>query len=143
MAFSMSFSCSSDLGITLFTRSACAGVCCVVVETVCRNVRIPLHQRLFVVAFFAFVSLINSIADGSNVAILPVVTKNLSSSPRFTPYDFSSRCKFSTLTTRQPMVEFYLLTCTNAFRYERKNKNPALTRIELTSCALAGVQVTY
>ena len=30
--------------------------------------------------------------------------------PRFTPYIFLSRCKFSTLTTRQPMVEFYLLT---------------------------------
>ena len=26
------------------------------------------------------------------------------------PYDFSSRCKFSNLTTRQLMVEFYLLT---------------------------------
>ena len=27
-------------------------------------------------------------------------------------YNFLSRCKFSTLTTRQPMVEeFYLLTC--------------------------------
>ena len=42
--------------------------------------------------------------------ILPVVTKDLPISPRFTPYDFLSRCKFSTLTTRQPMVEFYLLT---------------------------------
>ena len=31
-------------------------------------------------------------------------------SPRFTPYHFLSRCKFSTLTTRQPMAEFYLLT---------------------------------
>ena len=31
-------------------------------------------------------------------------------SPRFMPYDFISRCKFSILTTRQPMVEFYLLT---------------------------------
>ena len=30
--------------------------------------------------------------------------------PRFTPYDFLSRCMFSTLATRQPMVEFYLLT---------------------------------
>ena len=30
--------------------------------------------------------------------------------PRFTPYDFFSRCKFSTLATRQPMDEFYLLT---------------------------------
>ena len=37
--------------------------------------------------------------------------KDLPISPRFTPYNFLSRCKFSTLTTRQPiMVEFYLLT---------------------------------
>ena len=44
------------------------------------------------------------------INILPVVTKDLPISPRFTPYDFLSRCKFSTLTTRQPMVEFYLFT---------------------------------
>ena len=44
------------------------------------------------------------------ITILPVVTKNLPISPRFTPYNFLSRCKFSTLTTRQPMVEFYLFT---------------------------------
>ena len=44
------------------------------------------------------------------ITILPVVTKDLLISPRFTSYDFLSRCKFSTLTTRQPMVEFYLLT---------------------------------
>ena len=44
------------------------------------------------------------------IIILPVVTKDLPISPRFTPYNFLSRCKFSTLTTRQPMVEFYLLT---------------------------------
>ena len=44
------------------------------------------------------------------ITILPVVTKDLPISPRFTPYNLLSRCKFSTLTTRQPMVEFYLLT---------------------------------
>ena len=44
------------------------------------------------------------------ITILPVVTKDLPISPRFTPYNFLSRFKFSTLTTRQPMVEFYLLT---------------------------------
>ena len=44
------------------------------------------------------------------ITILPVVTKDIPISPRFTPHDFLSRCKFSTLTTRQPMVEFYLLT---------------------------------
>ena len=36
--------------------------------------------------------------------------KDLPISPRFTPYDFLSRCKSGTLTTRHPMVEFYLLT---------------------------------
>ena len=44
------------------------------------------------------------------ITILPVATKDLPIFPRFTPYDFLSRCKFSTLTTRQPMVEFYLIT---------------------------------
>ena len=44
------------------------------------------------------------------ITILPVVTKDLPISPRFTPYNFLSRCRFSTLTTRQPMVELYLLT---------------------------------
>ena len=31
----------------------------------------------------------------------------------------------------------------HAFRYERKNTNPTLIRIELTTSALAGVQITY
>ena len=31
----------------------------------------------------------------------------------------------------------------HAFRYERKNTNPALVRIELTTSALAGVRITY
>ena len=31
----------------------------------------------------------------------------------------------------------------HAFRYERKNTNPTLVRIELTTSALTGVQVTY
>ena len=44
------------------------------------------------------------------ITILPVVTKDLPIYPRFTPYDFLSRCKFSTLKTCQLMVEVYLLT---------------------------------
>ena len=44
------------------------------------------------------------------ITLLSVVTKDLPISPRFTPYDFLSRCKFSTLTPRQPTAEFYLLT---------------------------------
>ena len=46
------------------------------------------------------------------IIILPVVTKDLPtvSLPGSRLATFLSRCKFSTLTTRQPMVEFYLLT---------------------------------
>ena len=44
------------------------------------------------------------------ITILPVVTKDLPISPRFTPYNFLSRCKSSNFTTRQPMVELYFLT---------------------------------
>ena len=37
----------------------------------------------------------------------------------------------------------FTYSCSHAFRYERKNTNPNLVRIELTTSALAGVQVTY
>ena len=72
---------------------------------------------------------------GLDVAILlmPVVTKDLSISPRFSPYDFLSRCKFSTLTIRQLMVELYLLTFSRfLLPTPEYNRNPALTRIVLT-----------
>ena len=78
------------------------------------------------------------------ITILPVVTKDLPISPRFTPYDFLSRCKFSTLTTHQPKWLNFTYSRSHAFRYERKNTNPTLVRIELaTSALLAGVQVNY
>ena len=57
------------------------------------------------------------------ITILPVVTKYLPISSRFTPYDFLSRCKFSTLTTRQPMVEFYLLTFPRFSSRKKKYKS--------------------
>ena len=48
-----------------------------------------------------------------------VTNKDLPISPRCTPYVFLSRCKFSNLTTRQPMVGFYLLTFPR-FRLRKK-----------------------
>ena len=53
--------------------------------------------------------------------ILPVVTEDHPISPRFTLYDFLSRCKFSN-PTRQPMVEFYLLTFPS-FLLRKKHKS--------------------
>ena len=41
---------------------------------------------------------------GLKVAILPLVTKDLPISPRFTPDDFLSRCTFSNLRTYQPIT---------------------------------------
>ena len=78
------------------------------------------------------------------ITILPVVTKDLPISPRFPPYIFLSRCKFNTLTTRQPiMVEFDLLTFPRFPLRKKEHKNPTLVRIELTTSVLADVQLTY
>ena len=44
------------------------------------------------------------------ITILPVVTKDLPISPRFTLYNFFIAMQVQHFTTRQPMVEFYLLT---------------------------------
>ena len=73
-----------------------------------------------------------------NVALLSVVTKNLPISPRFSPYEFSSRRKFSSRTTRQITVEFHVLT--RAFRFGRKEEETTQilvsTRIKLSTSAL-------
>ena len=76
------------------------------------------------VFFFFFVS--HFIADGPQHAInrlltlptatlpscsMSVVIKDLGISCRFSSYDFLSRCKFSTLATRQPMVVFSFFVC--------------------------------
>ena len=59
------------------------------------------------------------------ITTLPVVTKDLPISPRFTPYNFLSRCKFSTLTSRQPMVD------NNSWRF---NRLPDGSNIEPVVC---------
>ena len=77
------------------------------------------------------------------ISILPVVTKDLPISPRFTPYKFLSRCKRSALLQLVNQWLNFTYSRSHAFRYERKNTNPTLVRIELTTSALAGVQVNY
>ena len=58
------------------------------------------------------------------ITILPVVTKDLPISPRFTPYDFLSRCKFSTLTTLSVERKNTNPTYVPTLSVERKNTNP-------------------
>ena len=79
------------------------------------------------------------------ITILPVVTKDLPISPRFTPYDFfiAMQVQHSYNSSTNEWLNFYLLTFPRFPLYERRNTNPTLVRIELTTSALAGVQVTY
>ena len=79
------------------------------------------------------------------MTILPVVTKDLPISPRFTPYDFFIAMQVQhsyNSSTNGWILRTY--SSSHSFRYERKNTNPTLVRIELpTSALLAGVQITY
>ena len=79
---------------------------------------------------------------GLIITILPVVTKDLPISPRFTPYNFYRDASSALLQLVNQWLNF-TYTRSHAFRYERKNTNPTLVRIELTTSALAGVQVNY
>ena len=98
--------------------------------------------------FFLFSSLISLIiiADGPHHYHHPSCGHEgriFSSLPRFTPYDFLSRCKFSTLTTLINQWLDFVYSRSHAFRYRKKEQKSCLTRIELTTSALAGVQGTY
>ena len=81
---------------------------------------------------------------GLNITVLPVVTKDLPISPRFTPYDFFIAMQVHhSYKTRQPMVEI-LLTHVPTLSVTEEITQILVTRIELTTSALlAGVQITY
>ena len=53
--------------------------------------------------------------------------------PPVLAYDLLSRCEFSTLTPRQPMVEFYLTHVFTLTATEVRIKDLLLSRIELTT----------
>ena len=92
---------------------------------------------------FLFYTLLT--ADGSQRAWLPIpptatlppcLWSDLPISPRFSPYEILSRCKFSSLTPRQPIVEFYLLTFSRFPLRKPEIQILVFTRIELTTSAL-------
>ena len=84
-----------------------------------------MKNNTFAVLSHFFFSLISLTADGPHHhhPACGHITKDLPISPRFTPYNFLSRRKFSTLTTRQPMVEFYLLTSPRFPLREKEHKS--------------------
>ena len=74
------------------------------------------------------------------ITILPVVTKDLPISPcsRLTIFYRDASSALLQLVTQWLNFTY---SRSHAFRYERKNTNPTLVRIGLTTSALAGVQV--
>ena len=76
------------------------------------------------VQFFSFFSFISLIADGPHHYHPACGHKGSSHlSPVHALQFFLSRCKFSTLTTRQPMVEFYLLTFPRFLLRKKEHKS--------------------
>ena len=77
------------------------------------------------------------------ITILPVVTKDLPISSRFTPYNFFIAMQVEHFLQLVNQWLNFTYSRSHAFRYERKNPNPTLVRIELTTSVLADVQLTY
>ena len=77
------------------------------------------------------------------ITVLPVVTKDLPISPRFTPYNLFIAMQVQALLQLVNQWLNFTYSRSHAFRYERKNTNPTKVRIELTTSALAGMQVTH
>ena len=83
----------------------------------------PLPIR-YVVYFFLFLSLVSLIADGPHYYHPACGHKGSSHlSPVHALQFFLSRCKFSTLTTRQSMVEFHLLTFPRFLLRKKEHKS--------------------
>ena len=75
--------------------------------------------------------------------LLLVVSKGPPISPGSTPYNvFYSDASSALLQLVNQWLNF-TYSRSHAFRYEKKNTNPTLVGIELTTSALASVQVTY
>ena len=81
------------------------------------------------------------------ITILPVVTKDLPISPRFSPCQFFIAHANSAILQHVNQWLVFTYSRSHAFRYGRKNTNPTLVRIELSHDfrpIIAGVvQVAY
>ena len=97
-------------------------------------------QPLFFSFFFSFISLI---ADGPHHYHPACGHKGSSHlSPVHTLHFFYRDASSALLQLVNQWLNF-TYSRSHAFRYERKNTNPTLVRIELTTSVLADVQLTY
>ena len=102
----------------------------------------PPHRR----AYTSMPKLCPNITFPHQQDFFPIRSVTKSSTARFSHENLVEKFKIfvqdfvpikTALTTRQPMVEFYVLySRSHVFRYERKNTNPTLLRIDITTSAL-------
>ena len=106
-------------------------------------VRLSFLRAHYYWSSFFFFFLISLIADGPH-HYLPVCGHKGSShlSPVHALHFFYRDASSALLQLVNQWLNF-TYSRSHAFRYERKNTNPTLVRIEFTTSALAGVQLTY
>ena len=102
----------------------------------------PSKITIYIFPFFSF-SFISLIADGPchyHPACGHKGSSHLSPGSRLTIF-----CRDASSALLQLVNQWLNFTYSrsHAFRYERKNTDPTLVRIDLTTSALAGVQVNY
>ena len=95
---------------------------------------------LFFSSFFSFISLI---ADGPHYHHPACGHKGSSHLSPVHALQFFYRDASSALLQLVNQWLNFTYSRSHAFRYERKNTNPTLVRIELTTSVLADVQLTY
>ena len=93
--------------------------------------------------FFFFFSFISLIADGPYHYHPACRHKGSSHLSPFHALHFFYRDASSALSQLVNQWLNFTYSRSHAFRYERKNTNPTLVRIELTTSVLADVQLTY
>ena len=95
------------------------------------------------VLFFSFFSFISLIADGPHHYHPACGHKGSSHLSPVHALQFFYRDASSALLQLVNQWLNFTYSRSHAFRYERKNTNPTLVRIELTTSVLADVQLTY
>ena len=101
------------------------------------------HPAPFPTFFFFFSNFISLIADGPHHYHPACGHKGSSHLSPVHALQFFYRDASSALLQLVNLWLNFTYSRSHAFRYERKNTNPTLVRIELTTSVLADVQLTY
>ena len=105
--------------------------------------KVSFTRPLYLFLFFSFFSFISLTADGPHHYHPACGHKGSSHLSPVHALHFFYRDASSALLQLVNQWLNFTYSRSHAFRYERKNTNPTLVRIELTTSVLADVQLTY